>query len=92
MKHVLVHDQRDNVGVAVTNIKSGETVTGGALGGGPAFQITALQDIPLGHKIALKELKKGETAIKYGEDIGRVVADTQTGGHVHVHNLKTKRW
>ncbi len=37
-------------------------------------------------------LKAGDTVIKYGEDIGRMVADAEPGGHVHVHNLKTKRW
>ena len=42
--------------------------------------------------MALKALKKGETVIKYGEDIGRMAADAGTGEHVHVQNLKTKRW
>ena len=50
------------------------------------------QDIPLGHKIALKDFKPGETVVKYGEDIGKVVAEIRAGEHVHVHNLKTKRW
>ena len=48
--------------------------------------------MPIGHKIALADLKNGDTAIKYGEDIGRFVADVKSGEHVHVHNLKTKRW
>ena len=38
------------------------------------------------------DLKKGDTIIKYGEDIGKFVADVEKGGHVHTHNLKTKRW
>jgi (2R)-sulfolactate sulfo-lyase subunit alpha len=42
--------------------------------------------------VALKPLKAGDTIIKYGEDIGRMVADAGTGEHVHVQNLKTKRW
>jgi (2R)-sulfolactate sulfo-lyase subunit alpha len=48
--------------------------------------------VPIGHKIALKDLKSGDTAIKYGEDIGKFVADVEKGAHVHTHNLKTKRW
>ena len=48
--------------------------------------------MPIGHKVALKDLKAGDTAIKYGEDIGKIVADVKKGGYVHVHNLKTKRW
>ena len=42
--------------------------------------------------MALKALKKGDTIIKYGEDIGSMVADAAMGEHVHVQNLKTKRW
>jgi (2R)-sulfolactate sulfo-lyase subunit alpha len=48
--------------------------------------------VPIGHKIALIDLKEGDTVIKYGEDIGRVIASISTGDHVHVHNIKTKRW
>jgi (2R)-sulfolactate sulfo-lyase subunit alpha len=52
----------------------------------------ALHDIPLGHKIALKDFAVDESVIKYGHDIGRIVAAIKTGEHVHVHNLKTRRW
>ena len=37
-------------------------------------------------------MKTGETVLKYGVDIGRVVADITVGEHAHVHNIKTKRW
>ena len=56
------------------------------------FTITTRDDVPIGHKIALTDLAEGDTAIKYGVDIGRVIADTRKGEHVHTHNLKTKRW
>jgi (2R)-sulfolactate sulfo-lyase subunit alpha len=49
-------------------------------------------DVPIGHKIALTDIKNGETVWKYGQDIGKTVADIKKGEHVHVHNLKTKRW
>jgi (2R)-sulfolactate sulfo-lyase subunit alpha len=52
----------------------------------------ANMDIPLGHKIALKDFKTGEDVVKYGVVIGRVVKDIKAGDHVHVHNVKTKRW
>ena len=42
--------------------------------------------------IALKDIKAGDTAIKYGEDIGKFIADIEKGAHVHTHNCKTKRW
>ena len=56
------------------------------------FRLTAEADVPIGHKIALTDLKAGDTAIKYGEDIGRITADIAKGAHVHTQNCKTKRW
>jgi (2R)-sulfolactate sulfo-lyase subunit alpha len=80
------------VGVAVVDIEAGQSVTGTTLDNSHSFQVTAREAIPLGHKIALKDLSTGDTVLKYGEDIGKVVAGIRTGDHVHVHNLKTKRW
>ena len=51
-----------------------------------------MQDIPLGHKVALKDMAVGDTVIKYGVDIGKVVQPIRVGQHAHVHNIKTKRW
>jgi (2R)-sulfolactate sulfo-lyase subunit alpha len=51
-----------------------------------------MEEIPLGHKLALNEIKNGDAVIKYGHDIGRATAEIPKGRHVHVHNLKTKRW
>jgi (2R)-sulfolactate sulfo-lyase subunit alpha len=56
------------------------------------FTLLVKQDVPIGHKVALTDLKVGDTIVKYGEDIGRVIAPLAIGEHVHVHNLKTKRW
>ena len=92
MRQFLVHDTRDNVGVAVVDIEAGQAVAGASLDNGQRLQVTACEAIPLGHKLALKDLKVGDTVIKYGEDIGKVVANIRAGEHVHVHNLKTKRW
>ena len=57
-----------------------------------SFELEAVEDVAIGHKVALKDLRAGDTAIKYGQDIGKIVANVGRGGHVHVHNLKTKRW
>ena len=78
--------------VVVENLKAGTDMTCVVTHDNSAFTLTAKDDVPIGHKIALGDLKSGDTAIKYGEDIGRFVADVAKGGHVHVHNLKTKRW
>jgi (2R)-sulfolactate sulfo-lyase subunit alpha len=92
MTDFLMHDAQDNVGVAVTEIKSGQVVEGVSLDRARTLKLTALQDIPFGHKIALKDFKVGDTVLKYGVDIGRVIMEIKKGAHVHVHNLKTKRW
>jgi (2R)-sulfolactate sulfo-lyase subunit alpha len=89
----LVHSPKDNVGVVVVeDLKSGSKMLGVITENDTTTEVAAKQDIPIGHKVALKDLKKGETVIKYGEDVGRMVADAKKGEHVHVHNMKTKRW
>jgi (2R)-sulfolactate sulfo-lyase subunit alpha len=93
VREFLVHDGRDNVAVAVVDIEPQQVVTGTTLDGTTAaYQLTALHAIPLGHKVALKDFGVGDTVIKYGQDIGKVVEQIRAGEHVHVHNLKTKRW
>ncbi|WP_336492901.1 UxaA family hydrolase, partial [Methylobacterium nigriterrae] len=57
-----------------------------------SFTITAKHDIPIGHKLALTDLSEGDTVIKYGQDVGRMVGAAAKGEHVHTHNMKTKRW
>ena len=91
--HFLVHSPKDNVGVVVVEgLKAGTDMLGVITETDKTFKLKAQQDIPIGHKVALKPLKKGDTVIKYGEDIGKVVADVGVGKHVHTQNLKTKRW
>lgn len=88
----LMHDKEDTVGVAVVDMKKGDLARGRTLKGDGAPEVKVLSEVPLGHKIALRNFKPGDTIIKYGVDIGKVVASIKTGEHVHVHNLKTKRW
>lgn len=73
----------DNVAVALDNIKKGETLTFGS------SSVVVLEDIDKGHKIALKDIKKGENVIKYGFPIGHATRDIKAGEWVHLHNLKT---
>ena len=56
------------------------------------INIQSLNEIPLGHKIAMVNLNEGDTILKYGHDIGKVVESIKKGEHVHVHNVKTKKW
>jgi (2R)-sulfolactate sulfo-lyase subunit alpha len=88
----LIHDAADTVGVATVDIKAGERVNGLFMDTQKSIEIEALEDIPLGHKIALEDHVIGDPVIKYEHDIGKVVADIKKAQHVHIHNLKTKRW
>lgn len=91
--HFLVHSPKDNVGVVVVEgLTAGTQMTGVITETDSELSVTALNDIPIGHKVALTDLNTGDTVTKYGEDIGRMVGDARKGGHVHTHNLKTKRW
>ena len=90
---LLVHEQADNVGVVVVEgLKAGTDMLCVVTHDNSSFRLTSGADVPIGHKIALKDIHAGDTAIKYGEDIGKFIADVAKGGHVHTHNLKTKRW
>lgn len=90
---LLVHDHEDNVGVVVVeNLSAGTDMLCVVTADNSDFKLTAKSDIPIGHKVALKPLKAGDTVIKYGEDIGKMVGDAEIGAHVHTHNCKTKRW
>ncbi len=93
MIHFVVHDENDSVGVVVVEgIKAGQKLNGWIMDQDKSIEVTAKNDIPIGHKVAIKPLGQGGTVIKYGVDIGKVVAPIAVGEHTHIHNLKTKRW
>ena len=91
--HLLAHSPKDNVGVAVIEgLSAGTQAFGVVTENDTTFEVHVTQDIPIGHKVALADLKAGDTAIKYGQDVGKIVKDVARGEHVHTANLKTKRW
>ena len=93
MIHFVVHDENDSVGVVVVEgVKSGQKLKGWIMDQDKNIEIAAKSDIPIGHKLAIKPIKKGDTVVKYATDIGRAVADIKVGEHTHIQNLKTKRW
>jgi (2R)-sulfolactate sulfo-lyase subunit alpha len=90
---LLVHDRRDNVGVVVVeSLSAGSDILGVVTEDNSEIRVGCNQDVPIGHKVALRDLAVGESVIKYGQDIGRVVQPIRRGDHVHTHNLKTRRW
>ena len=93
MIHLVLHESKDNVAVAVVEgIKAGAELAAWIMDEDRLITLRALEDIPIGHKVALSRLSVGDTVYKYGTDIGRVVAPIRAGEHAHVHNIKTKRW
>lgn len=93
MNHFVLHSPADTVAVVVVEgVKAGDRLAGWIMDSNESMTVTARQDIPIGHKVALRDLSVGETVIKYGIDMGKVVAPIKQGEHAHVHNIKTKRW
>ena len=91
--HFVVHDEGDSVGVVVVEgLRAGQTLTGWIMDQDRMIEFDARNDISIGHKLAIRPIREGDTIIKYGVDIGRAVKDIGAGEHLHVHNVKTKRW
>lgn len=87
----LVHREGDDVAVAVRDAAASEG-TCACLDTGRRFGITARAPIPLGHKIALRDLAADEAVTEYGVTIGLARAAVATGDLVHTHNLRSARW
>ena len=93
MIHFVLHDAHDTVAVVVVEgVQTGTSMTGWIMDEDKMTSVTARQDIPIGHKVALKDMAVGDTVVKYGIDMGKVVKPIVAGEHAHVHNVKTKRW
>lgn len=82
---------KDNVAtIFANNVKDGDIVDVHDKKGNSDL-IKVIGDVPYGHKIAVKDIKKGELIIKYGEEIGAATRDIARGEYVHVHNLEALR-
>lgn len=85
MSRVLVISGRDNVATALEALMPGQKVD-------VAGQTLIVRDeVPSGHKVALKRIASGEAVLKYGGTIGEATADIEPGSHVHVHNVSSRR-
>lgn len=87
------HAGGDDVAVAVRDVAAGERVVVRFMDESrPDVELTAREAIPLGHKMALRDLAQGVPVVEYGERIGRTRTPVREGEHVHVHNLVSARW
>lgn len=84
-KDIMIMDGRDNVAVCLRDIKADEQLS--VLTGVETISLKALDQIPRGHKICLREIQEGSQVIKYGEIIGKAKMDIHMGQYVHVHNV-----
>jgi altronate dehydratase small subunit len=81
--------EQDNVATSLRDLRAGEEALVGILDA--TRQITLREDIPYGHKFAMRDITKGEAIFKYGEVIGRATCDIAAGAHAHVQNIESLR-
>jgi len=88
-KKAILIDKKDNVATALCQLEKGDSVQAGIEG----YTVNAviLENIPLGHKFALKDIQRGEAVVKYGETIGLATKQIRQGGHVHIHNVESQK-
>ncbi|OCG47181.1 altronate hydrolase [Gilliamella sp. Choc5-1] len=87
MKKTIKINDNDNVIIALEPLHQGDIIISEPLV--TQHQIIVLQDIPSGHKIAIKPIEQGENIVKYGFPIGHATQAIKIGEHVHTHNVKT---
>ena len=89
---IIIHDEKDNVGVVVIDkINPKQECNCWIMENDGSVTIVSKSEILLGHKIAMIDFNEGDTILKYGHDIGKVVKPIKKGEHVHVNNVKTKK-
>lgn len=86
IKKLYIVDSLDNVATALGSLALGEVPLFGASGAGLLTITSALER---GHKAALRDIKAGESIIKYGAAIGTATEDIKKGDWVHIHNIKS---
>ena len=88
MRNGVIIDEKDNVVVAIRQLEAGADVAYPLPAGGEGHVVTK-EAIPLFHKIARTDIKKGDKVVKYGEYIGVATRDISQGEHVHTHNCES---
>lgn len=93
MSHdALIHNDVDDVAVVIHDVAAGDQVRAVNLEGKEIAVVQAVEAVPLGHKIALRDMPAEHKVIKYGRTIGRVTRNITKGAHVHTQNVKSIRW
>ncbi len=90
--NLLLHTSEDHAGIAITEIKAGEKAHGLVLADHAPIELDVSEDIPLGHKIAVRTVSAGQPIILYGHPVGKALQTIRPGEHVHTHNMQSLRW
>ena len=89
MKRAMMINPKDNTATALEDIAARDTISLFSKSGQVEGEITARQAVPLGHKLALANIGKGDKVFKYGEVIGLSTQPINRGDYVHVHNVES---
>ena len=87
MINAMMIDATDDVAIAIEAITKGQKVCCSGL----TAEVTALEDIAIYHKVAVRPMPAGHKVRKYGEHIGESLGAIAAGSHVHVHNVSGVR-
>ena len=89
-RRAIVLDVKDDVATALINLTKGETLNVAL--DDVSVDVILREDIPFAHKVALRNIAKGEEILKYGLPIGKALEDISAGQWVHVHNCRSDRF
>jgi len=91
MKKAVQIDEKDNVATAIAAIEAGDEVEILTSKQETMQKVKAKDSLPLGHKIAIFDIKKGSEVKKYGTAIGKASKNITSGEYVHIHNVESNR-
>ncbi len=88
-RKAIMMEGMDNVATVVEPIEAPAEIVVEAASEKVVVHVT--DNIPFGHKFAIRDIREGVLILKYGEPIGVARIDIKAGQHVHVHNLESRR-
>jgi altronate dehydratase len=87
-----MHEADDDVAVAIVALSADTEVMLVTIEGQKVDTVAIVEDIPLGHKFATRDIPEGKEVIKYGRSIGKATQAIPRGAHAHTQNIKSVRW
>lgn len=78
-------EKQDNVATALEQLSPGAVQIRGA----QDTTLAVTMEVPVGHKVALRDIVSGEDIVKYGVPIGRATQNIPRGSWVHLHCMQS---